>query len=952
MERPASSGILFRFGLFEADPARNTLTRSGLRVKIQEQPFRLLLLLLERPGEVVTREQLRQRLWPEGTYVDFDGSLNVILKRLRAAVDDDPDNPRFIETIPRRGYRFIAPVSAVPTDPQAPVPSPSAAAPAAEPVAESPLVPNPSLTGNQRGRPLFLIRDHYLVYASLALVVLVLAAALVWRASSSVQARSGLRNDSFPMRKSVAVLGFQDLSGRAETSWLATALSEMLSTELAAGERLRLVSGEDVENLRVSSPWTKTDTLDQRTTAHLGTALNSDVLVLGSYMMIGGADHGQLRLDVRMQDAKSGEIMIEIADMGSAQDLFRLVSRVGAQLRNRLGVKEIEGNEEAGVLAALPLDPEAARFYSLGVTRLRQFDALAAKDLLEQAAKIDPKFSLVHVMLARAWGQLGYEQKRKQEARTALSLSLDLPRAERLLIEGDYYESLGDHEKAASAYHALFELFPDNVEHGLQLASAQWRAGHGREGLATLAQLRRLPSPASDDPNIDLVEARIAPIKADSLRLIRDALQKAASQHKRLVYAQARHDECITIIYGENPQEGTTSCEDAYDAFMAAGNRLAAADCVRLIGDRLGYEGHYEEAVATYQRALSLLSTLGDLEKSGAVLNNMGEALVALGKSEVAETLFRQAKADFTQAGDQNNVVVVLSNIGDLLFSRGQLAAAAATYDSGVQILATVDLSHPSYLLTRIADLHLVHGETREAARYADEAVTSVQNEAAEDLSTALLTRGNVSLAAGDLPAARQDYERSLEIRRKLGSRLLSLEAQEALASVLLYQGSGQQAVKDVTAVVASLEHESSRPRMAGALTSLVKALLAEGRIREAEQTIARAAEYSREDPDVALHMLLDIESARVRLAKGQYAAGSQQLRETEARARRLGFYNLECEARLALGEAELTSTPAVGRQHLIELASQARAHGMELMAQRAEQQTKVAVAQQIPPTN
>src|SRR6516162_4328727 len=112
MERGAGSGNLFRFGLFEADTARCTLTRDGARVKIQDQPFRILILLLERSGELVTREELRQALWPEGIHVDFDGSLNVSLKRLRAALDDDPDNPRFIETIPRRGYRFIAPVSA------------------------------------------------------------------------------------------------------------------------------------------------------------------------------------------------------------------------------------------------------------------------------------------------------------------------------------------------------------------------------------------------------------------------------------------------------------------------------------------------------------------------------------------------------------------------------------------------------------------------------------------------------------------------------------------------------------------------------------------------------------------------------------------------------------------------------------------------------------------------
>ena len=100
MERAVASPNIFRFGLFEADAANGTLMRNGVRVKIQDQPFRVLVFLLERAGEIVTREELRQRLWPEGTYVDFDGSLNVILKKLRAAIDDDSENPRLVRTNP------------------------------------------------------------------------------------------------------------------------------------------------------------------------------------------------------------------------------------------------------------------------------------------------------------------------------------------------------------------------------------------------------------------------------------------------------------------------------------------------------------------------------------------------------------------------------------------------------------------------------------------------------------------------------------------------------------------------------------------------------------------------------------------------------------------------------------------------------------------------------------
>src|ERR1700738_4637164 len=86
------------------------ITRQGTRLKLQDQPFRILTILLQRPGEIVTREELRQALWQEGTHVNFDGSLNAALKKLRSCLQDDAENPRFIDTGPRQGYRFLAPV--------------------------------------------------------------------------------------------------------------------------------------------------------------------------------------------------------------------------------------------------------------------------------------------------------------------------------------------------------------------------------------------------------------------------------------------------------------------------------------------------------------------------------------------------------------------------------------------------------------------------------------------------------------------------------------------------------------------------------------------------------------------------------------------------------------------------------------------------------------------------
>src|SRR5512133_2906944 len=113
MPESATNKRTYRFGLYEADVASGELRKNGSKLRLQEQPFQVLVALLEQPGEVLTREELRQRLWPADTFVDFDHSLNTAINKLREALGDEASNPRFVETLPRREYRFIAPVESV-----------------------------------------------------------------------------------------------------------------------------------------------------------------------------------------------------------------------------------------------------------------------------------------------------------------------------------------------------------------------------------------------------------------------------------------------------------------------------------------------------------------------------------------------------------------------------------------------------------------------------------------------------------------------------------------------------------------------------------------------------------------------------------------------------------------------------------------------------------------------
>lgn len=936
MPAPANLKRTYRFGLFEADLASGELLRQGIRVRLQDLPFRLLTILLERPGEVVSREELRQKLWPADTYVEFDGSLSAALKRLRAALADSADNPIFIETVPKRGYRFLAPVAANGTMHEEPPEVLAARTVIDEPAPTNP-IPIP-LEALSHSRPRWLI-------ASGVLVLILFSVGLSWfrfHRAQPVSPASTAAVPSLPVRKSIAILGFRNVSGRAQDDWLSTAFSEMLSTELATGERLRLIPGEEVANVRLAAPWPQTTSLSRETTARIRTALNSDVLVLGSYTIIGKPNRGQLRLDVTLQDARTGDVVSQIAEAANTDDLFSITSEVGSRLRESLGVPGISDAEQAGVLASLPLNHDAARFYALGVTKLREFDAGAAKDLLEQAVAADPKFSLAHAMLAHAWNQLGYEQKRKEEAKRALDLSTDLPRAERLQVEGDYYDSLPDFEKAASLYRALFELFPDSVEYGLQLAYAESSAGHKIQGVQTLARLRRLPSAASEDPRIDIAQSWIhTETQAESLNLLHSAENKASSLGLKLVYAKARAQECMTIAYGDQPQQADAACADAYSIYRAAGNNLGAADALRLMADRQGSQGHIPQAIATYQRALKILQGHGEHLKTAVILNNMAICFTNEGNLDQGEQLFRQAMFHFEQGGDRSNAAVALVNVADIFYLRGNLLEAAKTYQRVIEICASLEKNNPGYALYRLADVRLAQGSVPEAHRLAQQALDVFRSKSA-DTADATSEFGAILEAEGDLPGARQHYQAAMEIRRAQGRTLDVAGSQASLGELALQEGHPDQAENLLRSAIAEFDAEKIAPESAQGYTDLSRALLQEGKLEDARNALQHASENSRSSIDPAMKLPLAIQNARIEAAPHDvrdhpdFATARQQLRSVITSARQLGYYQIECDARLALAEIELKANPSTGRSLAKELAADAGIHRLQLIAREA----------------
>src|ERR1700735_783574 len=209
-----------RFGTYEVSLQSGEGRKAGLRIRVQQQPIKLLKALLERPGEVVTREELRGRVWPDESFGDFDQALNIAVGKLRSALGDSAENPRFIETLPKRGYRFIADVSVVDAD---------ARPNKQEPVAGDPPATNPDFKIQDAGLAVATNRRLWptrWVIGALALVIITSLSILsIWRFRSRAPASTGIR--------SLAVLPLENLSGDASQNYFADGMTDDLITDLA-----------------------------------------------------------------------------------------------------------------------------------------------------------------------------------------------------------------------------------------------------------------------------------------------------------------------------------------------------------------------------------------------------------------------------------------------------------------------------------------------------------------------------------------------------------------------------------------------------------------------------------------------------------------------------------------------------------------------------------------------
>src|SRR4029077_18813324 len=455
------SPVVLRFGAFELDLRSGELHKQGLRVKLQEQPFRVLNVLVHHPGEVVTRDELRASIWPADTFVDFDNSLNTSINKLREALGDSAESPRFIETLPRRGYRFVAPV-----------------------------------TGLQRKRTAGAearTRPWKFAIPVAALTVALLAGGFYWR---SRQAQRLTEKDTIVLA---------DFDNRTGDAVFHDALKQALAVELLQSPFLNVLSDRRVgETLGMMGR-----PINQRITMDVGKELCQRT---GSKALLGGtiSSFGSRYLvDLTAVACGAGDTLAkEQGEATSKEDVLKALSRASSSLRANLGESLPSVQKFEVPIEATTSSLEALKSYSMGLTILREKGEASSVPFLQRAIELDPNFPTANAALAFSYLSLDEPFLALKYATKAYQLRDRVSQREKLRITAIYFQTTGEAEKEAQTYELWTANYPrDDVPHRA-LGNNYADLGRNDKALTEYQEALRLePNDAVNYANLGVTEA-------------------------------------------------------------------------------------------------------------------------------------------------------------------------------------------------------------------------------------------------------------------------------------------------------------------------------------------------------------------------------------------------------------------------------------------------------------
>jgi TolB-like protein/DNA-binding winged helix-turn-helix (wHTH) protein/Tfp pilus assembly protein PilF len=596
---PLQPNSVVRFGTYEVSRQSGEVRKAGLRIRVQQQPMKLLEILLEHPGEVVTREELRSRVWPDESFGDFDQALNIAIGKLRSALGDSAESPRFIETLPKRGYRFIADVSVVDTD--------------ARPERQEPVLGDLSATNRGhkiQGIGLAVAPQRRLlptrgIIVTLALV-LSLAILSVWLFHS--RAPTGMR--------SIAVLPLDNLSGDASQNYFADGMTDELITDLAQISALRVISRTSVMAYKGA----------RKPLPQIARELNVDAVVEGTVLRSGD----RVRITAQLIEASTDKHVWSQSYEGELRDTLAVQNRVASAIADQIRIN-LTPQERAALKNAKVVNPEAYESYLKGryFWNKRTADGLkVALAYFKQAIEEDPKYAQAYSGLADTYALLGDWQyavmtpkEAFPEAKAAAIKSLELDST-----LGEAHNSLAfvldgfdwDFDSAGREFQRAIELNPGYA------TAHHWYAWHlsllGRydEALAEMRKAENL-DPLSLIINADLAELLVlAHSDEESIQQSRKTIEmdpNFALAHNQLAQAYLQkhmYDEAVAELKTavQVSGGGPAFIANLARAYVASGKR---SEAVKLLNDlkkrsKPGYSNASEIAV--------IYASLGDADQA------------------------------------------------------------------------------------------------------------------------------------------------------------------------------------------------------------------------------------------------------------------------------------------------------------------------------------------------
>lgn len=507
---------MLTFGDFKLDIRTGELRRNGTKLRLQEQPFQILAVLLERAGEVVTREELQRKLWPGDTFVDFDNGLNIAVKKLRTALSDDAETPQYIETLPRRGYRFLEEVAVESAEPirrsvarRAPlvlVPKqhePIAAAPVADSVPEVPPSPPQALETAQPG--------HWLRNAWAVLLVILVIATVVY---------IYLHRSPLLTEKDTVVLA--DFSNTTGDPVFDGTLRQGLEVQLQQSPFLNILSDRRVaETLAMmGQPASKTARLTpelarevcQRT--HSAATLEGTISSLGSQYVMG----------LKAVNCHSGESLAEEQVTASSKEqVLKALGDAASKVRLKLG-ESLPSLQKFDV----PLDSattsslEALQAYTLGFQAKEKGDFAAAVPLFQRAISLDPNFAIAYAALGGVYSTMGEASEGAENVTKAYELRERVSELERFYIDSHYHLNVtGNLEKARQVLEVWAQTYPREIGSHINLSYTNGGLGQYENARASNLEAFKL------NPEARIIYANMV---ADDLNLGRLSEAKSTAQ--------------------------------------------------------------------------------------------------------------------------------------------------------------------------------------------------------------------------------------------------------------------------------------------------------------------------------------------------------------------------------------------------------------------------------------